>query len=48
MILFFHALWLFDVPKGERKIGILEIKILYLLSFKLSINSKRKGGERDE
>ena len=31
------------LPKGERKMGILEIKILYLLSFKLSINSKRKG-----
>jgi len=26
MILLFHALWLFDVAKGERKMGILEIK----------------------
>jgi len=31
------------LPNGERKMGISEIKILYLLSFKLSINSKRKG-----
>jgi len=34
---------LFDVAKGERKMDILEIKILYFQSFKLSINSKRKG-----
>jgi len=26
MILFFHALWLFDVAKGGEKMGILEIK----------------------
>ena len=42
-MILFYALWLFDVAKGGEKMGILEIKILYLLSFKLSINSKRKG-----
>ena len=34
---------LFDVAKGGEKNGFLEIKILYFQSFKLSINSKRKG-----
>ena len=40
---YFTHFGLFDVSKGGEKMGILEIKILYLLSLKLSINSKRKG-----
>ena len=43
MILFFTYFGLFDVAKGGEKMGILVIKILYLLSLKLSINSKGKG-----
>jgi len=36
------------LPKGERKMGILEIKILYFQSFKIKHEFKKKRGERDE
>jgi len=45
----FYTLWLFlMLPKGERKMGILEIKILYFQSFKIKHKFKMKGGERDD
>jgi len=36
------------LPKGERKMGILEIKILQFQSFKIKHEFKKKGGKRDE
>ena len=39
---YIHALWLFDVAKGGEKMGTLEIKILYLLRFKLILALSRK------
>ena len=36
------------LPKGERKMAILEIKILYFQSFKIKHEFKKKGEERDE
>jgi len=44
--IFFTHFGFLMLPKGERKMGILEINILYLQSFKLSINSKRKGEKK--
>jgi len=50
MILFFNALWPFDVAKGGEKNGYFRNKdiIFTKFSFKIKHEFKKKGGERDE
>jgi len=43
-----RTLAFFMLPKGERKMDILEIKILYFQIIKIKHKFKKKGGERDE
>jgi len=45
ILFFFHALWLFDVAKGGEKNEYFRNQEHNL---NLSMNSKTKGGEKDE